>query len=136
MRDRHVSRGEIDEPAGDEERRNPPRTTVAQDKSGFRNAFDAPYSGTDQNAAHHLIVVVARLPVRIVERLRRRGHRKQDKVVDLALLFGFHPRIGIEAATRAVAAWNLARDFAGDIRDVEFFDAFDPTLAGQQTLPG
>ena len=135
MRDRHVARREIDEPAGDEERRDPTRTAVAQDKRGFRNAFDAADSGTDQNAADDLIVILPRMPVGVVERLRRRRHRKDDKVVDLALLFGLHPVVGIEGARRAVAARNLAGNLAGDIRDVEFFDAFDAAVAGQQPLP-
>ena len=38
------------------------------------------------------------LPAGIVERLRRRAHRIDDEVVDLALLLRLHPLIGIVGA--------------------------------------
>jgi len=76
------------------------------------------------------------VPVRIVKRLRRRRHGKNDKVVDLALLFGFHPVVGVETAGGTVAARDLTGNLAGEIRDVEFVDALDAALPGDQPLPG
>src|SRR5581483_2780364 len=54
----------------------------------------------------------------------------------LALLLWLHPLVGVEAAVAAIAARHLAGNLGGNIRDVEFLDAFDPALAGQQPFPG
>src|ERR1700728_4588508 len=75
------------------------------------------------------------MPAGIVERLRCGTHCEDDEVVDLPLLFGLHPLIGVESAVGTVAAWDLSRDLAGDVRDLELFDAPDPALAGEQSLP-
>jgi hypothetical protein len=136
MRDRHIARGEIDEPAGNEEWRHPPRTAVTKRNGRFRDSLDAADSGTDQDATDDLIVIIARVPVRIVKRLRRRRHGKNDKVVDLALLFGFHPVVGVETAGGTIPARDLTGNLAGEIRDVEFVDALDAALPGDQPLPG
>ena len=112
-----------------------PRTAVPQDERGLGDAFDAANSGADQNAAYDLIVIGARVPVRVVKRLCRRRHRKDDKIVHLALLLWLHPVVGVEAAGRAVAAGNLAGNLAGDIRDIEFFDALDSAVTGNKPPP-
>ena len=135
MRDRHVTRREIDDPAGDEERRHSARAAVAQNQRGFRDAFDSADAGADQDTARDLLLVLVRMPVGIVERLLRRAHGIKDEVVDLALLLRLHPMIGIEGAASAVTAGNLAADLAGNVGDIEFFDASDPALRGEQALP-
>ena len=74
------------------ETRRGPRSRKQQRR--FRDALDAADAGADQHAAGDLVVVVAGMPVGIVERLCRGAMRKDDKVVDLALLLGLHPLIG------------------------------------------
>ena len=41
-----------------------------------------------------LILVLARMPVGVVERLCRGAHRVDDEVVDLALFLRLHPIVG------------------------------------------
>jgi hypothetical protein len=93
-------------------------------------------AGTDHHAGAALLVVAGGLPSGVVERLRRRAHSVDDKVVDLALLLGLHPLIGIEAAVRAVAARHLTGDLAGKVGDVEALDAACRTFGIDQALPG
>src|SRR5215210_7876659 len=76
------------------------------------------------------------MPVRIIESLTRRAHREDDEVVDLALVFGLHPLIGIEGAVSAVAAWNQAGDPAGQIGNVERFDLLCAALTAKDAGPG
>src|SRR5581483_4104114 len=90
---------------------------------------------SDHNARTALIVVSCRFPAGIVERLRRRAHGKDDEIVDLALLFGLHPLIGIEAAVRAVAARNLAGNLGGEVGDVEGFYPAGSAVTTGQALP-
>src|SRR6185437_9052666 len=118
MRDRHITGSEIDDAAGNEKRRHPARTAVTQQNRGLGNAFDAADAGADQHAALDLILVAARMPIGIVERLGGGAHGKNDEVVDLALLLRLHPLIGVERAVAAVAARNLAGDLARDVGDL------------------
>ena len=76
------------------------------------------------------------MPVSVVKRLRRCAHGKNDEIVDLALLFRLHPFVGVEGTLRAVAAWNLAGNLAGNVGYIEILDVPDAALAGQQPLPG
>ena len=110
MRDRHIAGGEIDQPAGNEERRHPARPALLQHDGGFRDSGEAADAGADHHAGVDLVLIARGLPTGIGQRLRRRAHRKDDEVVDLALLLRLHPLVGIEAAVAAVAARNLAGD--------------------------
>ena len=76
-----------------------------------------------------------RVPARILERLARGRHRINDEIVDLALLFWFHPFVRLEGAIRAVAALDLAGDLAGQVGDVEFLDSGGAAFAFQDALP-
>ena len=135
MGDRHIARGEIDQPPGNEERRHPARAAVAQYQRGFGDAFDTADAGADHDTTDDLILVSARVPIGIVERLRRRTHGEDDEVVDLALFLRLHPVIGVEGAAGAVTTWDLAGDLAGDVGNFEFFDAPDAALSGKNPLP-
>ena len=108
--DRDVARGEVDDPARDEERRDAPRALLVERDRGVIDAADAADAGADENAGGILLVGGLRLPRRVLQRLGRGGHRVDDEGIDLALLLRLHPLVGIEAAVGAVAA----RDLAGD----------------------
>src|SRR5262249_61664620 len=70
-----------------------------------------------------LVLIGSRLPPGILQRLGRRRHRVDDELVDLALLLGLHPVVGIEGAVGAIPVRNLTGDLAGEIGDVEILDA-------------
>ena len=53
------------------------------------------------------------------QRLRGGRHRVDDERIDLALVLGLHPLVGVEGAVGAVAARDLAGDLAGEIVDLE-----------------
>ena len=112
---RDIAGSQIDDAARNEERRYAARPAVAQQQGRFRDAFNAADAGADQDSAGDLVFVSAGMPVGIVERLLRRRHAEQNKVVDLALLFRLHPLVGVETAVGAVAARKLAGDLAGKI---------------------
>src|SRR3954470_5050124 len=76
------------------------------------------------------------MPVGVVKRLRRRAHREDDEIIDLALVLVLHPLVWIEAAAAAVAARNHAGDAAGQIRHVEGIDLLGAAFAVQDALPG
>ena len=107
--DRHIARGEIDDAAGNEERRYAPRAFFLEHDRGIRDSLDAADAGTDHHAGRDLLFVAGRLPAGIVERLARGAHRIDDEIVDLALLFRLHPLVGIEGAVAAVAAAGSCR---------------------------
>src|SRR6185295_3624797 len=75
------------------------------------------------------------MPVGIVERLARRGHRKDDEIIDLALFLRLHPLVGIERAVTAVAAWNHAGDLARKIGNLECIDLPGAALTVEDALP-
>ncbi len=133
--DRDEAGGEIDNAARNKERRHPARALLVQDDRHFGNAFDAADAGTDQHAGRGLVLVTFRPPAGVVERLFGRAHRVKNKVVDLALLLGLHPLIGIEGAVAAVATRDHAGDFGGYVGDVERIDDFGAALTLEQTLP-
>ena len=135
MGDRYVAGREIDDPSWNEERRNPARPLLLEDDRSFGNALDAADARADHHAGADLIVVALRIPAGIAQRLGCRAHRKRDEVVDLALLLGFHPLVGIIGAVAAVAARNRAGDLGRQVGDLEFFDAPRAALAREQAPP-
>jgi hypothetical protein len=78
---------------------------------------------------------IARRPARILDRLVGGGHAVEDELVDLALLLGLHPVVGIEGAVGAVAALHLAGIGRG-ARRVEPRDRPRAGLPGQKPRPG
>src|SRR3954466_12933426 len=136
MLDRDIARCHVDDAAWNEERRHPPRPTFLQEHAGIGDAASAADAGADHHPARTLIVVTLRLPAGVVERLLRRAHGVDDELVDLALLFGLHPLVGIIGAVRAIAAGDLAGDARTQVGDVDALDAAHPALAVDQPLPG
>src|ERR1700733_5830401 len=76
------------------------------------------------------------MPVGVIKRLACCAHRKNNEVVDLALVFRLHPLVGVEGAARAVAARHYASDLAGQIGNLEGLDLPRAAFAVQDALPG
>ena len=134
--DGYVAGGKIDEPARNEEGAHPSRPLVGKQKRGLLDPLEAADPGADQHARANLVLIGSRFPAGIGQRLGRGAHRKDDEVVDLPLLLGLHPIIGIERAVAAIAARDLAGDLAGEIGDVEILDLARGVLSFRQPLPG
>ena len=98
MLDRHIAGGEIDQAAWNEERAHPPRALLGEEQRSLLDALQAADARADQDAGADLIFIGGRLPAGIGQGLRRRGHRIDNKVVDLPLLFRLHPIVRIVAA--------------------------------------
>src|SRR5262249_47578215 len=90
---------------------------------------------SDQDTGGDLVLVAGGLPARIVECLLRRANRKDDEVVDFALLLRLHPLIWIEPAVRAVATRDLAGNFRRQVGDIERLDASRSALTIDQAPP-
>ena len=133
--DRHVARREVDQAPGDEERRHPARPLLFEHDRGLGNAFDAADARPDEHARRDPVLVILGPPAGVVERLPGGAHRIGDEIVDLALLLGRHPLIGIVAAVGPVAARNDAGDLGGQIGDVEALDLARAAFAGEQSMP-
>src|SRR6185437_11568752 len=82
-----------------------------------------------------LVLVTFRPPAGVVERLLGRAHGVQNEVVDLALLLGLHPLIGIEGAVAAVATRDHAGDLGVHVGDVEGIDDLGAALALDEAPP-
>src|SRR5262249_2298479 len=92
-------------------------------------------SRADQHPRTIAFTLAFRLPAGIEKRLVGRRNRKDNKVVDLTLLFRLHPVIGIEVALACAPRYETA-DLAGDVGYVKFGDAPSTTLAGYKSGPG
>src|SRR5262249_38822490 len=124
-----------DDAAGDEERRHAARAALMQRHGGFADPFDAADPRADHHSALELILVALRFPSGVVEGLAGSAHRVGDELVDLALLLGFHPLVGVIGAVRAVAARDRAGDLARHVGDVERFDFARAAFAGEEPPP-
>jgi hypothetical protein len=130
-----MARGEIDQRRGNEERADPARALFLQRDRALGDGRQAADARADDNARLLAVLVLLRLPARILDRLDAGGEREDDEIIHLALLFRRHPVIGIEEARRGLPARHLARDLRGQIRDVEGLDAAQARLAVEQPLP-
>ena len=133
--DRDVAGGKIDQPAGNEERRDAPRALLLQEDRGVGDAREAADARADQDAGRLLLLGRIGLPARVGHGLVGGGHGVDDEVVDLALLLGLHPVVGIELAVDGGASRDEAGDLAGEIGDVELLDAARTALAGKEIAP-
>src|SRR5262245_49856123 len=136
VRNRYVARCEVNQATGNKERRDPPRPSLLKRDRGFCNAGKTADAGPDHHSRFDLVVMAGGLPTRIIERLARGAHRKDDEIVDLALLLRFHPMVGIEATVGAVATWNLTSDLRRQIGHVEILDAPRSAAAFDEAPPG
>ena len=134
--DGHITRAQIDEASRDEEGRDTTRALFLQEDRCFVDAAKAPNAGADQHAGGALVLVAFGMPAGVVESLGRGGDREDDVVIDLALLLGLHPLIGIEGALGSIAAGNHAGDLAGNVGNIESFNTSRAAASFEQALPG
>src|SRR5690606_29859046 len=87
------------------------------------------------DAGGALVLIARRVPVRVVERLVGSRHGEDDEIVDLALLLGLHPLVGIEQPFGLRTARDAACDLAGEIVDRKIDDPHTPALLGEEMLP-
>ena len=132
--DRNLSAQQIDEPAGNEERRDAARSFFVQGDGGVVDAAEPADSRAEQDAGLDLLLVGLGAPVGVAQRLRRGAHAVDDEVVDAALFLGLHPVVGIEGV-RGVAARHLRGDLAGEVGNVEVLDPGRRRLAGEKPAP-
>src|SRR5258707_14356448 len=133
--DRDIAGSEINQTARNEEWRHFSRSPLLEQDRRVGDARQPADAGPDQRARRAAFVLRRGVPVRVIERLARRAHCKDDEIVDLALVLRLHPLVGIEGAIRTVAAGNDAGDPAGQIRDVERLDLPRVALAIEDTRP-
>src|SRR5579864_9143647 len=136
MFDRHITRGEIDQAAWNEERRHPSRAALMQNDRCFRNAGQAADTRTNHRARSAAIRLVVGMPIGVVESLASRAHGVENEVIDLALILRLHPVIRIEGAVRTVATRNHASDLAGQVGNLERIDFPGAAVAVEDALPG
>ncbi len=117
--DRHIARGQIDQAAGNEERRNLARSALLEKQRRIGDARQAADSGTDHGAGGATILLGGGMPIGIIERLARRSHREDDEVVDLALVLRLHPLVGIESLAGTITSRHHACDPARQIGYIE-----------------
>lgn len=111
------------------------RGLLLQQKRGIGNARQTADARTDQNPGFLLRLGRIELQAGIGDRLIRGSHSVGDEIIDLALLLGLHPVIGIKLAL-ARSARNEVGDMAGDVGDFELLNAPRAVLAGKQRPPG
>ena len=88
----------------------------ASSERGLLDALQPADAGADQHAGGDLVLVAVGMPAGVVERLLGRRERVDDEVVDLALILGLHPLVGIKGALGTVAARHGAGDLTAQIR--------------------
>src|SRR4029077_8799257 len=136
MLDRYITGGEIDQPARNEEWRHLARAALLQKDRRVGDAGKAADTGADHGAGGAFLFFGRWMPAGVIECLRGCRHRKDDEVVDLALVLWLHPLVGIEARIGTVAARHHASDLARQIGDVERLDPPRAARPLEDLLPG
>jgi hypothetical protein len=67
--------------------------------------------------------------------LRGCRNGKQNKVIDFALFFGFHPLIGIEAIIGAIPSGDLTANLTGEIINLKALNPARRTLTSKKARP-
>ena len=127
--------GEVDQIGRDEKRRQAARPALLQGEPALGDAGQAADAGADHDPGALALVVAARGPIGILDRLRGGGHRIDDKPVHLALVFGRDPVVGVEQPGGSFAARHLGGDPRRQVGNVEGLDRAHPRSAGDQALP-
>ncbi len=132
--DRNLPARQIDERAGNEERRDSARPLLMQRHRRFGDALKAADAGADHDASGYLVFVGLGRPAGVGERLGRRRYGVNDELIAAALILRLHPLVGT-VGVRRVAARDLRGDLARQIRDFEGFNPRRRRLAGDQPFP-
>ena len=125
---------QIDQAAGNEERRDAARPLLVQNDRRLGYAVQAADAGADHHACFDLLLVGLGGPLGVPQRLSRRRDAVNDEIIDPSLFLRLHPVVGIEGVG-SLAARNLGGDLASEVRYVEVFDPGHRRLAGQQSTP-
>ena len=126
--DRNVPAHQIDEPAGNKERRDAARSPLMQCHRGVVDASEAADSRADQDACLNLLLVGPGAPIRVAQRLRRGAHAVDDEVVDVALFLRLHPVVGIKPVGNGAAARRCWRFWQGRSETLKFSTLAAPDL--------
>ena len=119
--------GHVDDHAGDEERRDPPRTTVAQDVVLLLQKFQPADPRPDVDADAFRVSRVDPI-CGVVQRLTRGGHGVVGEGVHPADVFAVHSTQRIETA-------QFSGEAAGVVAGIELGDRSDTALAREHPLP-
>ncbi len=120
---------------GNEERADAARAFFVQQDGGFVDAAQAANARTDQNAGAFLVFLGLGLDARILDGLGCRCHGIDDEGINFTLILHVHPFVRIVLSVRIIAQRKLIGDLAGDIIDLEVFDALRPGFAGENIGP-
>ena len=102
------------------------------------DAAEAADAGADQHAGLDLVLIGFRRPVGVGERLGRGGDAEDDEIVDLALLLGLHPLVGVEGVLVGflpARSGNLHGHLRGEVRYLEALDPPGAAFSRQQASP-
>ncbi len=134
--DRDLTRDQVDQRAGDKERRHAAWALLFNQQSGFCDRVQAANTRTNHHAGPFKRIYIFRHPVGIFDSHLRSSQTKQDKFVNLAAILGGHPVVGIEGPVGAIAIRHFTRVFRGDVRGIELRDWPRPGLSVQNPRPG
>ena len=118
---------QIDQAAGNEERRDAARPLLVQNDRRLGYAMQAADARADHHAGFDLLLVGLGRPVGVLQRLSRRRDAVEDESIDPSLFLRLHPIVGIEGV-RSLAARNLGGDLTSDVGYVEVFDPRRPPI--------
>src|SRR5665213_4515677 len=139
----NLSRGEVDQGRGNEERADPPGTFLVQFYGGVGDGRKSADPRADIDPGTAAIRLVLRRPAGIAHRLVGGGHGVEDEIIDPALVLRAHHLPGVEgardigaAASAPIDAGNFAGDLAGVVGRIEGGDPAGPRTAGENGFPG
>ena len=140
--DRHLTGNEIDEAAGDEERRDAARAFFLQDKDFALDAFQPADARTGHDAGALALFFRLQIKPGVVKGHLRGRDAVDDELVHAPPLARFDPVVGIErslsrrvAAAGTVSMRHLRRDVTGERGRIEFLDAPGAGFAVDQPAP-
>src|SRR5690606_27480967 len=133
MPDRNLAGYEVDDVCRNEERADAPRTLFLQDQRTFGDPLDAANARAEHDAGGAAFVLGLGFPAGIGQGLVGRSYSVGNEVRDLASFARFEERIGIERAFAFTG--DDTGNFAGQVIDIEMFNAPGPGLAFEKTLP-
>ena len=99
---RHLTRDQVDQRAGNEEGRHATRALLGHHQRGLFDGLQPADARAQHDAGAQLAFLVLRFPAGILHGHLGRGNPIEDEVIDLATLLRLHPVIGIEGTLGAI----------------------------------